>query len=196
VPIQAFLRRSETNGAGLKHLGTPSLPATLCPAAADFDSEDRVGVRGTVEILVDNNTRAEGEGENPDADFWPVYVIGDTVTVYRSGGAEEFLDEVRAMVKDCPKGENGATYRSLGSLGLGDESVLIEGWSPAVDGTGKPLKDGTRSYSYYAEVRIADMVVSVSYGAYSAGTAPEKVEREDAEELARKAVQRARNWRG
>jgi hypothetical protein len=194
VPTRAFLTRAETNAGSWQRL-RGATPLTLCSAAAGFASEKKVGVRGTVEILVAAGKIPADlyeDGKDPDTDYYPLAVVSDTVTVYRADGARVYLDEMRRMVKDCPKGGNGATYRSLGSLGLGDESVLIQGSTPARGDDGEPMNDGTRHYTYYAEVRIADTVVTVHYAGYES----QSVERADAESLTRKAFQRARDWRG
>jgi hypothetical protein len=185
----------------MKQLKSPGSPPKLCTGAADFASEEQVGIRGAVEIQVAGNTvpaelyEDEDEGRNPEIDYFPVALITDLVTVYRADGAEKYLDEVAEMVKDCPKGANGATYRSLGSLGLGDESVLIQGTLPARDGVGELVEGASKVNEYFAEVRIADTVVSVHYGGHNSdGT--ETVARADAIDITGKAVQRARNWRG
>ena len=61
-------------------------------------------------------------------DYTPEDEVHDTVTVCRAGGAAGFLDDLRDAVRACPEGRFGertAGYRSLGTMGLGDESLLV-----------------------------------------------------------------------
>jgi len=183
IPNRAFLTSSDTNGGNRQRLGTPSRPLKLCEGAEDFASENLVGVRATVELLY--------EDSEPGTTRTPLAVVSDTVTIYRGDGAQDFMDEYREMVRDCPKGENGATYSSLGSLGLGDESVLVQGWTPARGDDGELTNNGKRNYTYYGVVRIGDSIVDVGNSGYES----QSVDRRNAEALIRAAVRHVESWR-
>jgi hypothetical protein len=132
IPDRAFLRGQDTNGGKLQRLTTKNRePIKFCGAAPDYASEDDVAVRGVAEILYEDGRE----------DYTPLSVVGEMITVYRGDGAEEFLDEFRAMVKKCPANAL-TTHRSLGSAGLGDESVLVRSSSPATGDDGEPSGDG------------------------------------------------------
>ena len=183
IPNRAFLTRGDANKGGWQRLNTPSEPLKLCEDAPEFASEHRVGVRGTVEILY----KDPGQGE----EYTPLSVAGDTITVYRGDGAEQFLDEYRAMVRECPEGDKEQTYKSLSSLGAGDESVLVQGSYPARGDDGEPSANGGRTYLYYAQVRVGDAVISLSNTGYES----QSVDQARARALFRQAVQRYRDWR-
>jgi hypothetical protein len=181
VPDRAFLRGQDTNGGKLQRLSTENrVPITFCGAAPDYDSEDDVAVRGAAEILYQDGRE----------DYTPLSAVDQMITVYRGDGAERFLDEFRAMVKKCPANAL-TTHRSLGSAGLGDESVLVRSSSPATGDDGEPSGDGTTTEAYHAVVRVGDTVLAVSNTGYES----QSVEREAAEALFGRAVQRLTDWR-
>nr|BFE71013.1 hypothetical protein GCM10020092_043140 [Actinoplanes digitatis] len=152
-----------------------------------YPSESRAGVRDTVSILY----RAPGD----DADHTPSGEVFDTVTVYRGDGAADFIDEFRSAVRGCPRGERAHltfTYRSLGSLGVGDESLLVEGSTPTRGDDGEPSADGSSYRVYFAAVRIGDSVALVENAGYESISARRAV----AEGFARRAAERLGAWRG
>jgi hypothetical protein len=195
IPARAFLVRSEVNAGSLKRLKTPVAPPELCTDAEDFGSEKRIGVRGTVEIQVaagDIPADLYEDGKDPETDYFPAATITETVTVYRGDGAGDFLDEFRAAVKACPRGWRGnsdVTYRSRGSLGLGDESLLVDASNKANSDGGLP--DDPTVHWYLGAVRIGDAVVLVRMAGYQAET----VERAKAEDVVGKAADRLTGWR-
>ncbi|MEU7906754.1 hypothetical protein [Actinoplanes sp. NPDC049118] len=185
IPARAFLGRSDANVATLRRLDSPAGPPDLCPAA-DYPSDARAGVRDTVAILY----RAPGDGP----DHTPSGEVFDTVTVYRGDGAGDFMDEFRAAVRECPRGKRESltfTYRSLGSLGVGDESVLMQGSTPARGDDGEPSGDGSTYRIYLAAVRIGDSVALVENTGYESISA----ERTVAGDFARRAAERLEAWR-
>ncbi|MET8154216.1 hypothetical protein ACIBSW_08845 [Actinoplanes sp. NPDC049668] len=185
IPARAFLGRSDANVASLRRLDPPEGPPEFC-AAARYPSDARAGVRGTVSILY----RANGD----DAEHTPSGEVHDTVTVYSGDGAEDFMDEFRAAVRACPRGEREHltfTYRSLGSLGVGDESVLVQGSTPARGDDGELSGDGSTYRVYVAAVRIGDSVALVENRGYESISA----ERTVAEGFARRAAERLAAWR-
>jgi hypothetical protein len=124
----------------------------------------------------------------------PVGVVDEAITVYKQDGAEQFLSELRANVRDCPQGKRGSStykYRSLGSAGVGDASVLIEGSTPARGDDGELSGSGS-TYLYLAAVRVGDSVTLLEVSGWESISG----ERSDAESLTRKAAKRLGNWRG
>jgi hypothetical protein len=185
IPARAFLTRSDANVAQLYRSDSAHGSPDLC-SAASYPSDSKDGVRGTSNIVYRN----PGDGE----DYTPVGQVADTVVVYRGDGAEEFMDELRAAVRNCPEGKRDNLtykYRSLGSVGAGDESVLIQGSTPARGDNGELESDGSTYKIYFAAVRVGDSVALVENTGYESISA----ERPVAESFARKAAQRLENWR-
>jgi hypothetical protein len=185
IPARGFLTRSDADVMTLTRLEDARSGPSLC-GEASYPSTQLIGVHGSVRLVF----RPEGQGE----DFTASGSVTDTITVFRSGGAEDFMDEFRATARDCPQGEfEGVdyTYRSLGSLGAGDESLLVRGATPARGDDGEPMDDGSQVYLYVAAVRVGDSVALVETSGFESVSA----ERADAERFTRKAAERLANWR-
>ena len=185
IPARAFLTRSDANVMTLTRLAKGRSGPRLCDEAG-YPSTQLVGIRGSVQIVY----RRPGQGEEYTASGY----VTDTITVFRSDGAEQFLEEFRAAVRDCPRGDRGEvtfSYRTLGSLGTGDESLLVQGSTPARGDDGELSNDGSKYVVYLAAVRVGDSVALVETDGYEAVSA----ERGDAERFARKAAQRLADWR-
>ena len=158
-------------------------PPKLC-ADTSYPSSSKAAVRKSVFLLY---RAPELPAENVPDD-----TIYDTVTVYRGAGAEEFLDELRAAVRDCPNGPKKAKYRSLGSFGAGDESLLIERSTPATNPQGEPEPGQEPHLTYIAAARVNDTVALVeSLGYENWGS-----KREPVVALAKTAAKRVAAWRG
>ena len=158
------------------------VPLTIC-GPSDFDSEDQVGVRAGIE--------AYHEDGRPE--YTPLSTVTELVTVYRGDGAEALLDETRAELTNCSDGGGDATtYRSLGSMGLGDESILVRGSMPARGDDGELSPDGGTRDDYVARIRVGDTVIELLFFGYES----QSVKRADAEALCRRAVGRVAGWRG
>jgi hypothetical protein len=114
------------------------------------------------------------------------------VTVYRGTGAEDFLDELRKAVRDCPDGGDDVKYRSLGSFGSGDESLLIERSRPTTDLPGDPVPGADPTLTYVAAARIGDTVAMVECTGYENWGS----EKATALKLAKIAADRVAGWRG
>jgi hypothetical protein len=103
------------------------------------------------------------------SDHVPDDTVYNTVTVYRGSGAPDFLAELRDAVRACPTGGKGnppPKYRSLGSMNLGDESLLIERSDIGRTGEGDPDSAAPRQVSYLAAVRIGDSVTLLDTHGY------------------------------
>jgi hypothetical protein len=185
IPARAVLTAADGNMGELTALDVRKPPA-FC-SDTTYPSSSRAAVQKTVKILY--------RPPNLGADHTATDDIYNTVGVYRGDGAADFLDELRAAVRDCPNGKIGdipAKNRLLGSLGLGDESLLIERSFEARDDLGEPVGNGKRSYAYVAVVRIGDAVTRIeSYGYESVSS-----DREVVGALTRKVADRLADWRG
>ncbi|MGR6321933.1 hypothetical protein Q2K19_16000 [Micromonospora soli] len=85
-----------------------------------------------------------------------------SITVYRTGGADEALRELRGAVRDCPEQPVTeapavtSTQRLLDGTGYGDESVLFELRNPNLDVEGRPVS-GEEVHLVRA-IRVGDVV--------------------------------------
>lgn len=143
-----------------------------------------MAIRGTVRLLY--------RAPELSPDYTPSDTILNTVTVYRADGAEEFLDELGAAVRSCPEGKLGdrpATFRSLGAMDLGDESLLVERSTAGYNDDGTP--SGDRRRTYIAAVRVNDAVALVETRGYESVPS----ERSVVESLTRTATENLTAWR-
>lgn len=181
IPDRAFLRGPDVNGGQPRRLRSGTLvPLTIC-GPSQFASEKRVGARGGIEV----------HDQDGRAGFTPRSTVTEMVTIYRDDGAAALLDETRAELRNCSAGAD-LTYRSLGSLDLGDESILVRGSQRARGDDGELSPGGGTTDFYLARIRVRDAVVELLVTGYEA----QSVERARAEALARRAVQRLTGWRG
>lgn len=132
-------------------------------------------------------TRSDGEVEN-------LTRLGEGRSGPRLCSAASYPS---AAVRKCPQGERGdstftySSLGSLGSLGVGDESLLVRGTAPARGDDGELSEDGSKYVVYLSAVRIGDAVSLVETDGYESVPA----EHGDAEGFARKAAQRLADWR-
>jgi hypothetical protein len=183
IPASAMLTKADGNTGEFSRLEDVRPEPELC-AAAVYPSAAQAAVRASVSLMY----------RSPE--LGPEYVPNDqvynTVTVYRGGGADQFLADLRAAVKDCPTGKSGsldATFRSLGSMSLGDESLLVEKATQAYGDDGTPSQGKRRTY--IAAVRVGDSVTLIETLGYE--SAPS--ERTDVEAFAKTATDRLKSWR-
>ncbi|MBG0562978.1 hypothetical protein [Actinoplanes aureus] len=184
VPDWAMLKYADGNTDEFYRFEDGKPPPKPC-SAASYPSEKRVLVRATVRLLY----RAPELGP----EYTPSDEVRNTVTAYRATGAEEFLDELRAAVRSCPEGKLGsapAAFRSLGSMGLGDESLLVERSTEGYNDDGTP--SGNRRRTYIAAVRVNDAVTLLETYGYESVPSDRSV----VESLTRAAADRLTTWRG
>ncbi|MEU4555001.1 hypothetical protein [Micromonospora violae] len=150
IPDRAFFVLAAPNRTGLEsRMEGPALP-TLCGTRLPSDSAT-VQRRGRYLAYKFPETPT---GNVPDGSY------RHTITIYRSGRADDALRELRRAVRGCPDQklpDDSRTWRQrlLTSGGYGDESVLFEMRAPMPDGMGEP---GTDEVRLVRVVRIGDVV--------------------------------------
>ncbi|MBB2944101.1 hypothetical protein FB565_003830 [Actinoplanes lutulentus] len=183
VPARALLTKADSNTGEFTRHDEPRTPPRFC-ADASYPSEEAIGVRASVTLLY--------RSPELSAEYTPEDEVHDTVTVYRGDGAERFMDDLRDNVRLCPTGKLGdldATFRGLGSLDLGDESLLVERSTAGYNDDGTPSK-GKRP-TYIAAVRVGDSVTLLETLGYE--SAPS--DRDDVESLTATATVNLAGWR-
>ena len=186
IPARAMLGEADGAEGNVNRLEDIRDDTAFC-ADARYPSVKRAAVRATVMLLY--------RGPDTEPSSVPDDTIYNTVTVYRGDGASDFMTELRAAVRACPTGRSGdldLRYRSLGSFGAGDQSLLIERSYPAVQGDGEPVTDGSRTQTYLAAVRVGDAVTLVEARGYENFSS----DRRRVESLATTAGERLADWRG
>lgn len=186
IPARALLTKTDTGVGDFQRLEDTRDVPEFC-SKAKFASRKLLGASASVFLLY--------RGPDTPAENIPDDTIYDTVTVFRGDGAQDYLGELRAAVESCPTGKVGdipAQFDSLGSLGLGDESVLIERSYEARGDDGEPTGNGSRTATYIAAVRVNDAVTLVDARGYESISS----DRSAVESLARTATKRLRDWRG
>ncbi|SNY73952.1 hypothetical protein [Paractinoplanes atraurantiacus] len=146
IPARAMLSKADGEFSRLTEIWDPT---RLC-GEARFPS---AAVRASVRVVY----KRPGLG----AEHVPDDVVYNTVSVYRGSGAEDFLDELRDAVRRCPTGGEGTPppkYRSLGSPGLGEESLMIERSAVGRTGTGEPDPNAEPQLTYIVAIRSGDAV--------------------------------------
>jgi hypothetical protein len=186
IPARALLTRTDPGVSDFRRLEEPAGLPEFC-AKAKFAGRKLLGVTASVSMFY--------RGPKTPAENTPDDTLTDTVTVFRGDGAQDFLGELRAAVESCPTGKVGdipAQFDSLGSLGLGDESVLIERSYEARGDDGEPSGNGSRTSTYIAAVRVNDAVTLIDTHGYESVSS----DRSAVESLARTATKRLQEWRG
>ena len=186
IPARALLTRTDPGVSDFQRLEESAGVPEFC-AKAKFASRKLLGVTASVSMFY--------RGPKTPAENTPDDTLTDTVTVFRGDGAQDFLGELRAAVESCPTGKVGdlpAQFDSLGSLGLGDESVLIERSSEARGDDGEPSGNGSRTSTYIAAVRVNDAVTLIDTHGYESVSS----DRSAVESLASTATKRLQEWRG
>ncbi|MGK5681942.1 hypothetical protein [Actinoplanes sp. URMC 104] len=186
VPARALL----TAGDGISdfiRLDEPEKLREFC-SKATFPSREQIGVEAGVRFFY--------RGPDSEPGSIPDDTIFNTVSVFRGDGARDYLGELRRAVEKCPSGkaDNGLEYEFdvLGSLGVGDESVLIERSYQATDGAGEPMNNGAKTSVYVVAVRVNDAVTVVDSRGYENISS----DRSSVEALARTAAKHLEQWRG
>ncbi|MGW5561426.1 hypothetical protein ACWER9_29940 [Micromonospora sp. NPDC003944] len=150
IPDRAFFVLAAPNRTGLESWAEgPALP-TLCGSRLPSDSA-MVQRRGR--YLAYKSPEAP-TGNVPDGSY------RHTITIYRTGHADDALRELREAVRGCPDQklpDDGRTWRQrlLPPGTYGDEAVLFEMRSPMPDGMGEP---GAEEVRLVRAVRVGDVV--------------------------------------
>jgi hypothetical protein len=181
IPDRAFLQESDMPG---KSVETPLRTDHELPRFCGYDylPEGRIGVRSTQRYAL-------READAP-AGSTPRAVAFEEIMVFRRDGATQFLASLRAAMRYCPAGGGGKEYFLRGTIGAGDDSVLLEQTSPARGDDGELTGSGS-NHLYWVAVRVGDTVAFVSNTGYESVSA----DRADTEHLGRRAGARLADWR-
>ncbi|MFG1603665.1 hypothetical protein [Actinoplanes sp. NPDC049265] len=183
IPARAFVRASDAPGQGAEPerlgAGDHDLP-DFC--GNDFARRDDLGIRATQLMLY------KSAGAPPEST--PKSAMYEDIMVFRGDGAAKFMADFRAAVSACPSDEPD-TNTSLGPVGAGDESLLVERSSPALTDEGLPAGDGSLHKIYFAAVRVNDAVAFIADTGWESASA----DRTDTTHLAKRAATRLASWR-
>ncbi|MCO8271218.1 hypothetical protein M1L60_11500 [Actinoplanes sp. TRM 88003] len=184
VPARALINKADANGDVTRQedkIGPPE----FC-AKAKFPSQDQLGVSGSVMAAF----RAPGT----PAENIPDDTVYNTVGVYRGDGAQDYLADLRKATELCATGKVGdldVQFDLLGSLGVGDESVLIHRAYELTDGEGNPMNNGSQMSTYIGAVRVGDAVTLIDARGYENLAS----NRAAIESLTKAATKRLEAWR-
>jgi hypothetical protein len=183
IPARAFVQASDAPGEGAEPerqgAGDHDLP-DFC--GEDYTRGDDLGIRATQLMLY--------RSADAPPDSTPKSALFEDVLVFRGDGAEKFMDDLRDAVAGCPS-EEPDRNTSLGPVGAGDESLLIERSNPAMTDEGVPADDGALHKIYFAAVRKGDAVAFLCDTGWESGSA----DRADTTHLAERPGTRLANWR-
>jgi hypothetical protein len=123
------------------------------------------------------------------ADHVPLATVSQTITAYRDGGAEEFMERLRGIVANCDTFDQGdvtVTYEVLDPPAAGDEAIyLLRTWPPGDETRPTP------SEARIVVIRAGDVVTVLLDQAWETGDSdPEYVAR-----LIPMAVGAIEDWR-
>jgi len=183
IPDSAFLQLADINGdapPANRPDGEDMLPP-LC--GTTYASDDQVQVRRTKHIIY---WKEPAPGNVPDGTFY------QTITAYRSDGAERFMRQLRDAVTACPTQTlDGVTYRQrlLSGPTYGDQSLLFEVRYPTLGGDGAPT--GGEDVRLVSVVRVGTVVMVLNEQGWEAGWSAEGPV---VDEFTRTALSRLRSW--
>lgn len=182
VPARAFLQESDVPGQAK---GAPEWLGAGDHKMPEFcgNDYDRASAARATQVLLYASADAP-----PDST--PKSAVYEDVIVFRGDGAERFMNDLRAAVRDCAT-DGDVKHLARGPVGAGDESLLIERNRPATTDEGSPVGDGSLHRVYFAAVRIGDSVAFLADTGWESGSA----ERTDTIQLARRAAARLEAWR-
>ncbi|MEV4658427.1 hypothetical protein [Micromonospora sp. NPDC049301] len=183
IPDRAFFVLAAANQTGVEsRIEGPALPV-LC--AASYPSESAVVQRRGRYLAYKRSETPKGYV--PDGSY------RHTITIYRTGRADDALRELRQAVRDCPEqklpDDGGRTWRQrlLGSGRYGDESVLFEMRAPYPEGRGDPGADEVRLVRL---MRVGDVVTVL----WEQGWESTSAERAQVDADSRRAVAAIEDW--
>ncbi|MET8234055.1 hypothetical protein ABZS77_25615 [Micromonospora sp. NPDC005298] len=182
IPDRAFFTLAPANDRDMESWAKSAMLPALCGARYPSDS---AVVQRRGRFLAYKTPQAPA-GSVPDGSY------RHTITIYRTGRADDALRELRQAVRDCPTqklSDDARTWRQrlLTSGEYGDESVLFEMRSPYPDGMGEPGADEVR---LVRAVRIGDVVTVLWEQGWEYTTA----QRAQVDADSRRAVTAIENW--
>lgn len=188
IPDTAFLQIVDVPGLikGIARLadGERQLPR-FC--GAPYDQPELLGLRATRRILFSS------AGSPPEAT--PKAAVYEDILIFRGTGAQAFVTGLRDAVQACASqaDEVGFQVRNVlrGTVGAGDESVLVESSRPATNNEGDSLDDGSEQSTFLAVARVGDAVTLVTNEGWETGSADQG----DTVLLAQRATHRLASWR-
>ncbi|GAB2566333.1 hypothetical protein Aab01nite_46440 [Paractinoplanes abujensis] len=185
IPARALISPDDKGVSDFHRYDEPEPRPEFC-GKAKFPSQDDVGVSASVRMFY--------RGPGTPADYIADDTLFNTVTVYRGEGAEDFMSELARAVQNCPTGKLGdleAEFDSLGSLGLGDSSILIDRSYASTGDDGEPSNNGSRQHTFIAAVRVGDAVTLIDTRGYESASS----QRKNVEAMAKIATNRLAEWR-
>ncbi|MEW2381684.1 hypothetical protein AB0873_06280 [Micromonospora sp. NPDC047707] len=187
IPDRAFFRLAAANDKGVESFVDAEVLPSLCKAR--FPSDDAIVQRRSRHL-------AYKMAETP-SDYVPDGSYVHSITIYKPGGADDALRELREAVRACPEqqgtgGDNPATYRLrlLDDHGYGDASVLFEIRSDARDLEGNPV--GGEEVRLIRAVQVDDVVTIL----WEQGWEGTSAERAQVDADSRRAVAAIESWLG
>ncbi|HEU4421654.1 MAG TPA: hypothetical protein VFR67_03825 [Pilimelia sp.] len=185
IPASAFLQVGDLNGdVPPESRPSDNMLLTLCDAK--YASDASIQARKTMHLTY--WARRAEVGTVPDGTF------DQTITTYRSDGAQRFMQELRSAVTVCPtepRGNVTARNRVLPDSTRGDESFLIEQRYPMRDAEGKPV--GGDEVRLVSVVRVGAVVMVLYEQGWEAGWT---ADRQVVDTFTTKAMSRLQTWLG
>ncbi|MEU7678773.1 hypothetical protein AB0C42_28590 [Micromonospora taraxaci] len=188
IPDRAFFALAPANQTGIapEFRDLAALPG-LCGARIPSEAV----VHRRTRLLVYKLPQNPGEGYVPDGTYT------HSITVYRTGRADNVLEELRQAVRDCPEQKRPggdtpfrSTQRLLADSGYGDESVLFEMRSPGESVNGDPT--AAEDVRLVRAIRVGDVVTIL----WEQGWENTSSQRAQVDADSRRAVAAIRAWLG
>ncbi|SCL39709.1 hypothetical protein GA0070624_6662 [Micromonospora rhizosphaerae] len=182
IPDRAFFTLAAANDTGLP----PQFrPGPVLPALCGAEPGESNIVQRRARVLA-YRLASTPKGYVPDGSY------RHSITIYRTGRADDALRELRQAVRNCPEQEvtGGVTFRLrlLDGGGYGDESVLFEMRTPYRDINGDPT--GGDEVRLIRAVRIGDVVTVL----WEQGWENTSSDRSQVDADSRRAVTAIRKW--
>ncbi|MFG2101955.1 hypothetical protein ACGFJ5_15275 [Micromonospora echinaurantiaca] len=188
IPDRAFFTVAKANRTGLN---TVIRDGTARPKLCDARYPSDAAIVQSRSRNLAYRLAGTPEGYVPDGSY------AHSITIYRSGRADDVLRELRQAVRDCPEQDaqsnnTPATSRQrlLPDSGYGDESVLFEMRATAQDVNGDPT--GGDEVRLVRAIRVGDVVTVL----WEQGWENTSSERSQVDADSRRAVAAIEDWLG